>query len=47
MKPNIDIMLKKQNYVEPLVEVLEVQGEAIVCTSGGLFGAPYYEEEGA
>ena len=39
-------MLKKQNYVEPQAEVLEVQGEAFVCASGP-FDAPYYEEEDA
>ena len=28
-------MLKKQFYVEPQAEVLEVQGEAFVCSSPG------------
>ena len=41
-------MLKKQFYVEPQAEVLEVQGEAVICViSGGPFDAPYYEEEEA
>ena len=40
-------MLKKQHYVEPQAEVLEVQGEAFICTSDGPFGAPYYEEDEA
>lgn len=28
-------MLKKQFYVEPQAEVLEVQGEAVICQSYG------------
>ncbi len=31
-------MLKKQNYVEPQAEVLEVQGEAVICQSYGQNG---------
>lgn len=39
-------MLKKQHYVEPQAEVLEVQGEAFVCASDQ-FSLPYYDEEDA
>ena len=31
-------MLKKQHYVEPQAEVLEVQGEAVICQSYGVNG---------
>lgn len=37
-------MLKKQLYVEPQAEVLEVQGESFVCASLRL--NEYEEEEG-
>ncbi len=39
-------MLKKQHYVEPQAEVLEVQGEAVLNNvSGGPLSLPDYEEE--
>ena len=36
-------MLKKQFYVEPQAEVLEVQGEAFVCASANY--AKFNDEE--
>lgn len=38
-------MLKKQLYVEPQAEVLEVQGEAVICQSGPYSLSPYQEED--